>query len=160
MPENDPACGSSHSEDNVNQGDVMLLWCEVTYRGRWAPRMTWRDQHGQVLGSTNVGQNGSSVRQELTYTVPASEDPIALSCVTDFAPVVDNNEYDETNRSLEAVNSLTYTDTYTKEFTVNNSKCIASSEHRHCSVYQGFQPHVNDDKFCPISMFIRHAHHV
>ena len=121
----DPTCGSNITGSEVNEGDVILLWCEVTYSGRWAPIMTWTRQtrdSGEMLNSTNVEQASSSVRQELTYTVPASADPVELHCHTTFAPLVDMNNGDDSDRY--AVNSLVYSHEYSTQFTVNRKTSL------------------------------------
>ena len=103
----DPVC-SSNSSNVALEGDVVTLLCEVTYRGKWGPRMTWFDRSGAVIASIDSGTRGSVVRHAISVTVVASDEPLSFSCLTDFSDVLDPAPGEH-----EASNTVDYEHTYT-----------------------------------------------
>ena len=106
--ESDPVCSSNISASNVAvEGDVIALWCEVTYSGKWASQMTWTDRSGEVIDSDDSGTPGSVVRHEISVIVVETDDPIAFSCLTDFSDVLNPAPGED-----EASNVVDYEYTY------------------------------------------------
>ena len=83
--ESNPLCGSDVSTSNIAvEGDTLRFWCEIIYRGKWAPHMAWKDRNGAIIPSFDSGTPGSVVRHEITITVEETDLPIAFSCLADF----------------------------------------------------------------------------
>ena len=107
FPASNPICLSSISDGTAEEGDVITLWCEVTYSGKWAPQMTWRDRSGSPLASSDSGTPGAVVRHEISVTVVKTDEPIAFSCLTDFSDVLNPAPGED-----EATNVVDYEYTY------------------------------------------------
>ena len=86
--ESDPVCSSNISSNVAVEGDVIALSCQVTYRGKWAPQMTWTDRSGSVIDSSDSGTPGSVVRHEISVIVVETDDPIEFNCLTNFSDVL------------------------------------------------------------------------
>ena len=132
----DPVCSQSTSNVAL-EGDVVTLSCEVTYRGKWGPRMTWFDRSGAVIASIDSGTPGSVVRHEISVTVVASDEPLSFSCLTDFSDVLDPAPGEH-----EASNTVDYEHTYTSgditvhcEYLYGNYVTNKIQSSSHCYVY-------------------------
>ena len=121
--EGGPTCGSNFTGREVSGGDVLGVWCEITYRGRWMPGMRWErpaQPFRDIFDTTNTGLNGMTVRHELTYTAPVSEDEGELNCVTWLGSAIDNSG---NNSHRAATNRLPLnTGQCTINFTINRKK--------------------------------------
>ena len=71
----------------MKNGNITLA-CEIEYRGRWAPQMTWTDKAGLRIPSNDTGSEGRVVRHEINVTVVGT-DSTSFSCLTDFNDVLD-----------------------------------------------------------------------
>ena len=107
--DSNPVCGSDVSTSNIAvEGDTLSFWCEITYSGKWAPQMTWRDSAGAIIPSSDAGTPGSVVRHEISITVEEKDLPIEFSCLTDF-----NDDLDPAPIENEATNVPDYEYTHT-----------------------------------------------
>ena len=88
------------------KNDIITLECQIVYKGRWAPQMTWTDKAGLRIPSINTGSEGRAVRHEINVTVVGT-DSISFSCLTDF-----NDVLDPAPTGNEANNTLDYEHEY------------------------------------------------
>ena len=89
----------------MKNGNITLA-CEIEYRGRWAPQMTWKDKDGLRIPSSDTGSEGRVVRHEINVTVVGT-DSTSFSCLTDF-----NDVLDPAPVGNEANNTLDYNNTF------------------------------------------------
>ena len=108
-----PNCGSTvHASGVALEGEILRFWCAITYRGKWAPHMTWTYRNGTRIPSRIFGTHGSVVHHEITIMVKETDLPIAISCLTNF-----NYGLDPAPMNNEATNVPDYE--YSYEITVN-----------------------------------------
>ena len=83
--ESDPTCTADTGTTSVvDEGESIRLQCTVTYRGRWAPVVTWWDGFGQELPSMNAGRSNRDVRQQVMLSVTDVYDGHSFVCETRF----------------------------------------------------------------------------
>ena len=79
----DPTCGLSGSTDD---SPYVSMWCSVSFRGNWAPVMTWKNHQNGIIseGVTNTTQPNSMIMYTLKVSKEDFENSPSYTCVTKF----------------------------------------------------------------------------
>lgn len=93
--ESDPVC--TGPENTVFLEYEQLEYsCTISYNGRWAPTMVWRDSSNDVIESTDSGIEGSIVMHSISITATSKRNGDIDTCTTSFGhslnPSPDINE--------------------------------------------------------------------
>jgi len=91
----------------VQEHDVILMTCSVTYSGNWAPVMRWfNSSHNFTDDDINSTTSNTTVTSQLTITASADLHGSQIICATYFAQR-------RTSLSTNATNIPSYTDMWT-----------------------------------------------
>ena len=92
----DPTCGRSGSTDD---SPYVSMWCSVSFRGNWAPVMTWKNhQDGNISeGVTNTTQPNSMIMYTLKVSKEDFENTPSYKCVTELTTFMKPPSVNATN---------------------------------------------------------------
>ena len=77
-------CGSNTtSEFFAIEGNYLKYSCEVTFSGKWAPVMIWRNGTEKMLGVINES-NGNTVKYSIIILITFDAKGSKIVCVTKF----------------------------------------------------------------------------
>ena len=74
------------------------MTCDVTYQGRWPPRMNWKVNGQGYTGNIIDETTGSTIRQSIVIEVGPSNDRDLYSMDTNFAEPTDIVENEASNK--------------------------------------------------------------
>ena len=92
------------------EGEDIVISCQLTYRGKWGPRMKCRDEQGVLYASTAV-ISGWTVTYQLKRRASKRDHRKTFTCAVDFAPHVGG--LDPAPGENEATNIPAYDFVYT-----------------------------------------------
>lgn len=93
-----------------------MMTCDVTYKGRWSPRMNWKVNGEPYVGDIVNETVGTSVKQSIVIEVQPRNDGDLFTMDTNFAEPTDTGDE-------EANNAPAYTHSYPFDVLVVSCKC-------------------------------------
>ena len=84
-----PVCSASKANSVYVEDEQISFQCNVTYSGKWAPKMTCSDLGGGVVASTNVGTQPGIVLHTISFAAAPSTNGRQFRCRTHFSADLD-----------------------------------------------------------------------
>ncbi|KAK2142455.1 hypothetical protein NP493_4883g00010 [Ridgeia piscesae] len=111
IPESDPNCTTNATNNKAVAGDYVAYCCEVTYKGRWAPVMEWKNNEDVVQAEVESTGNRSYEVNTVKYTyvteLKPSDNNHVFSCRTYFdQPTLDSGNSVTANNTPTTDNVL------------------------------------------------------
>ena len=110
----DPTCGRSGSTDD---SPFVSMWCSVSFRGNWAPVMTWKNQQDGIIseGITNTTHPNFMIMYTLKVSKEDFENSPSYKCVTEFTTSMKPP-------TVNATNTPKYTSKCVVSYGINNGE--------------------------------------
>ena len=103
-----PVCGNNITSNKAVEGEYIEYSCEVTYKGKWAPVMEWKN--GRTVLQTNGESKNESTGETVKYTyvtelTPEDNGQIYI-CRTHFDQLMPEPVNDKTANNIPTTDNV------------------------------------------------------
>ena len=86
ISESDPVCKNNITNNEAVEGDYVEYSCEVTYKGKWAPVMEWKNGRAvlQANGESKDESTGKTVKYTYVTELTPEDNGQIYTCRTYF----------------------------------------------------------------------------